>query len=311
MRNILFGLLLSILFCACNNTVQTAEKRVQNAPATLSDSLREKLQTIIHASGEQVGLAVLDLETGDTLSINGDRHFALMSVAKFPQALMLLHLMDEGKLDRNAPLHLSAADLQVKTASTLLKDHPQPAFDLSIPEALRYSIGQSDNVTSNKIFNVQGGPEAVAAYVHSLGINDIGLATDYAHMRPDSLYKNWSTPRAMTLLLRKFYRKELLLDSSQAMLWNAMVNAVSGPGRLKGLLPAGTEVAHKTGTSGMNELTGTLPAVNDAGIIRLPNGRRYAIAVFVAESRKPVAAAEAVIAQISKAVWDSRIAGQQ
>ena len=56
----------------------------------------------------------------------------------------------------------------------------------------------------------------------------------------------------------------------------------TGPKRLKGLLPAGTIVAHKTGTGGTQK--GITGATNDIGIISLPSGKKIAIAVFVSDS---------------------------
>jgi beta-lactamase class A len=79
----------------------------------------------------------------------------------------------------------------------------------------------------------------------------------------------------------------------------------SGPGakRIKGLLPKGTTVAHKTGTSG-TEKNGLTRATNDAGLITLPNGKHIALAVFLSESMADQEAREATIAQAAKAVWD-------
>ena len=59
-----------------------------------------------------------------------------------------------------------------------------------------------------------------------------------------------------------------------ALLLSILRRCQTGEARLKGLLPAGTEVAHKTGTAaGIN---------NDVGIITLPNGAGHiAIAVFI------------------------------
>jgi beta-lactamase class A len=62
-------------------------------------------------------------------------------------------------------------------------------------------------------------------------------------------------------------------------------------------LPAGTVVAHKTGTIG-----GT---VNDVGVMTLPDGKRQiVIAVFIKESDKPLAERERVIAEIARSVRD-------
>lgn len=82
-----------------------------------------------------------------------------------------------------------------------------------------------------------------------------------------------------------------------------MTNTSTGPNRLRGLLPAGTKVAHKTGTS--NTTNGMTAATNDIGLITLPGGKTLAIAVFVSDSPADTAVREAVIAQVARAafVW--------
>jgi beta-lactamase class A len=87
------------------------------------------------------------------------------------------------------------------------------------------------------------------------------------------------------------------------LLLKFMADSNPGAKRLKSELPPGTYVAHKTGTSGtQNGITG---ATNDIGIIRLRNGKRVAIAVFVSDSPADEETREAVIAKIAKAVWDA------
>lgn len=70
------------------------------------------------------------------------------------------------------------------------------------------------------------------------------------------------------------------------------------------MLPAGTVVAHKTGSSGTNE-KGVSAATNDAGIIEFPDGRRVALVVFVSESDASDAERDVVIAATARAVWDA------
>ena len=82
-----------------------------------------------------------------------------------------------------------------------------------------------------------------------------------------------------------------------------MTESKPGAKRLKGLLPRGTVIAHKTGTSGTEN--GMTAATNDIGIITLPSGRHLAIAVFVSDSPADEATREGVIARIAKAVFDS------
>jgi beta-lactamase class A/beta-lactamase class A VEB len=82
-----------------------------------------------------------------------------------------------------------------------------------------------------------------------------------------------------------------------------MKNTSTGAKRLKGLLPAGTVVAHKTGWSGQNKQTGITAAVNNIGIIFLPNGDPLYISVFVSESREDFEANERIIAEVAEVVW--------
>jgi beta-lactamase class A len=81
-----------------------------------------------------------------------------------------------------------------------------------------------------------------------------------------------------------------------------MTETTTFPGRIKGLLPAGTIVAHKTGSS--RTVNGLARTTNDVGLITLPDGRHLAIAVFVADSTADMEAREAVIAKITRAAWD-------
>jgi beta-lactamase class A len=72
------------------------------------------------------------------------------------------------------------------------------------------------------------------------------------------------------------------------------------------MLPESAEVAHKTGTSGT--VRGFTAATNDVGIVKLPDGRHLAIAVFVSDSRAPIEGREGAIARIARAAWDWALA---
>ena len=121
-------------------------------------------------------------------------------------------------------------------------------------------------------------------------------------------YRNYATPAAAVELLRWLQLSAETAEPSEAedqpwpLLIDLMADSKTGAKRLKGLLPNGTFVAHKTGTSGTQN--GLTAATNDIGIIRLRNGRHIAIAVFVSDSTAPEETREAVIARIAKAVWD-------
>jgi len=77
-----------------------------------------------------------------------------------------------------------------------------------------------------------------------------------------------------------------------------MARCRGGANRLKGYLPPGTVVAHKTGS--LDET-----ATDDVGVITLPGDAGHiAIAVFVGYSTQPLADREQVIAQLTRSIYD-------
>jgi beta-lactamase class A len=95
----------------------------------------------------------------------------------------------------------------------------------------------------------------------------------------------------------KIWKNELLSKQNSAYLLDIMYRCETGKNRIKGLLPPGTAVAHKTGT-----YAGT---TNDVGIIDLPDGTHVAIAAYVKKSAKIEGPdLERTIAQASRAVYD-------
>ena len=111
--------------------------------------------------------------------------------------------------------------------------------------------------------------------------------------------------KAAAQVLKKFEQKKQLSETSQALLWKWMVETTTGPKRLKGLLPAGTVVAHKTGYSGIK--AGKTAATNDIGVIMLPDGRPLLVAVFVKDSAESTKINEAIIAQVAQAAYQSEL----
>ena len=102
--------------------------------------------------------------------------------------------------------------------------------------------------------------------------------------------------------VKKFYDQKIVSKTSTEFLMKTREAASTGKNRLIAQLPENTVVAHKTGTSATQN--GVTAATNDAGIVTLPNGKHYAISVFVSDSKEDEATNEKIIADISKKVWD-------
>jgi beta-lactamase class A len=268
-------------------------------------ALRQKIEQVARAARGDVGVAVLHLERGDTLSVRGKGHFPTQSVYKFPVAMAVLHQVDRGKLSLDQKIHLTRRDLLPNTHSPLRDKYPDADVNVSLAEILRYTVSLSDNNGCDVLFRLLGGTGAVDQYVRSLGVKGMAIAAteEQMHQAWDVQYTNWSEPVAMAALLKVFYERKHLSRASADLLWKLMVETPTGAGRIKGLLPKETVVAHKTGTSGTND-QGVAAATNDAGIVTLPNGEHVAIVVFVANATADLKTREEVIARISRAVWD-------
>jgi len=274
--------------------------------SAFEDSLRAKLEHIVGCAHANVGVAIIELKTNDTLAINGNDKYPMQSVYKFPLALAVLSNVDKGMFSLEQSIHITKGDLLPNTWSPLRERYPQGNVSITLSELLAYTVSESDNNGCDILFRLMGGPKTVEQYIHSLGVTDIAIATteEEMHRAWEVQYRNWSSPTAMGQLLSLFYHDKILSMKSKEYLWQLMVNTKTGPGRLKGLLPKGAIVAHKTGSSGANE-NGIAAATNDVGIVSLPSGKHVAIAVFVSNCTAEEEACEQIIAEIAKAVWDT------
>ncbi|MEO9020762.1 MAG: serine hydrolase [Ginsengibacter sp.] len=138
-----------------------------------------------------------------------------------------------------------------------------------------------------------------------MGIEDVAIEFNEEEMHKawEVQFSNWTTPKASSLLLKLFYERRILSKKSFEFLWKIMSETSTGTQRIKGQLPKGTVVVHKTGTSDTNE-DGVTAAINDIGIVILPNGKYFAISVFVSNSKENNGTNERIISEVSKLAWN-------
>ncbi len=278
---------------------------INSAAFSQVEPLRMQISEIVRHAEGHVGVAIMNLESGDTLTVNDDYCYPMQSVYKFPLALAVLSEVDKGSLALDQKVRLTKENLHPNTWSPLRKKYPDGNADVMLSEIIKYTISVSDNNGCDILFNLIGGPSKVNQYIHNLGIKNMSIVATEEEMHKDWAvqYKNCSTPSAMVKLLNKFYSDSILSAASKDFLWNVMSMNVFVSKRISGELPAGTVVAHKTGTSDVND-DGIAAATNDAGIVILPNGNHLAIAVFVSDSPENSGTRDKVIADISRAAWD-------
>lgn len=267
-------------------------------------ALERDIRVVADGVRATVGVAVV-FGDGDTLVVNNAHRYPTMSVYKFHQALALLDSLDRAGLPLTTRIPVLRSDLLSDTWSPLRDARPEGGYELTTAELLDYSVAQSDNNVCDLLFRFLGGPKTVNRYVARLGVGRTAIVADEEtmHRRPDNQYLNWTTPLAAVRLLERFRRGELLSAEYGDFLLETMFGTTTGPDKLRGLLPADVAVAHKTG-SAFRDAQGVMVADNDIGIVRLPDGRSYSIAVFVMDSREDDRTNAAVIARISRLVYD-------
>jgi len=277
--------------------------------ASAQQALRERIADLAKPAKGIVGVSVLGLEDRDTVNYNGNSRMVMESVIKFPIAMAVLHQVDSGVFSLNSVAHLSKRDLPLKDGGPLREKYPKGGA-VTISELLTDMVSYSDNNACDILLNYlsDDGPGDVMKYLHSIKIKGVNVSANEQDMAKawELQYTDWCKPVNMVKLLDVFYNGKALSPANRDFLYKLMTETTTGPNRIKGLLPAGTVVAHKTGSSGTNDAKLT-PATNDVGIITLPNGKHVAIAVFVCNSTADEATRDLVIANIAKAVYDYEI----
>ncbi|MDQ6471188.1 class A beta-lactamase, subclass A2 [Flavobacterium sp. LHD-80] len=270
---------------------------------TTSD-LRKELNQIITTKKATVGISIKSIEDKDTLSINGNLKAPLMSVFKFHIALTVLNKVDEGKLSLGQKIFIKKKDLNENTWSPMREDYPEGNMDLTLDKLLRYTVSHSDNNGCDLLIKLVGGTKEVQKFINKQGIKDFVIKVNEKQMETwKNLYINTTTPLATTELLEKFYKGVILKETTKKYLYQIMVETSRGLTWLKAGLPEGTELAHRTGISGTND-NNLRVAMNDVGIVKLPNGKHFIISVYLKEITETKEDTEKIIADIAKATWN-------
>jgi beta-lactamase class A len=305
-------------------------------------SLSDEWRRIAGATDGTVGAAALhvnsDSSAASIISLNGEERFPLASVCKLPIAMNLLAMVDEGKLDLHQEIEVLPRDVWAGVSDIEKRWPAERRFALN--EMIELMVAHSDNTAVETLFRISGEGPAMAARFRQWKIEgvrvdrserqcnldrngvehspppiewtDEGIKALIAKTTPAMRYRatqrfladprDTGTPNGTVRLLARAFRGEVLAPSSTARLIEILKATTTSPTRLKGMLPAGTIVAHKTGSSGtVNHLTA---ATNDSGVIFLPNGERLAVSVYLKASTRDDAARDRVIARIARAAFD-------
>lgn len=313
------------------------------------EALIDQIKTVSQKHHCTVGVTAIHIENKDEVSFNGEKSFFMASTVKVPIALVLLNKIDKQELNLNRLIAVKPSQA-VPGSGTLYNElncHPN-LHHYHIKELLQLMLQHSDNTASDILLHEIGGPIPVAKFLKRNGLCHIFVnrsiceiycsASGFKHstkvcksncllqalkkLKPRQKVAAWkaleignkdtTTSHEMALLLTKLYQHKLLSAQSTDLLLTIMLDCQTGKNRIKKLLPAGTCLAHKTGSwaVGNANILRYPPAkqlsqyASDVGILTLPNHDHVALAIYIRSKGVAGSQRDATIAQISKLIYD-------
>lgn len=307
MRKIIFVLatFALLVFVACTNPSNKSNKGAV-LQETKVDTLRNLLADIAGKYPGEIGIAVIT--DGDTIAVNDEVKYPLMSVFKLHQAIALCDMLEKQGRSLDSIVKINVSDLNAETWSPMLKDYTEDVIEIPIRELLRYTLMQSDNNASNYMFENLCSVEETDSFIATLIPRDgFKLIVSEADMWSDHkrCYENRTSPLSAAILINRLFTDSTVCDAHRNFICNTLRECQTGKDRIAAPLlgETGVTVAHKTG-SGFKD-NGILAAHNDVGYITLPDGRSYSLAVFVKDYHGDEAQAAETIAEISAAVYNT------
>lgn len=244
------------------------------------------------ASGGRLGLAVLDLQTGQRFSHRGGERFPMCSTFKFLLTANILALADHdgAVLRRMVPVRRS----DLVPNSPVTARHAGGA--LSVAGLCAATMIESDNAAADLLLPLVGGPAGLTRFVRMLGdpvTRQDGMEAQATAVPADP--RDTTTPDAMAATMRTLLFAGPLSQPARAQLTAWLRASRTGGTRLRAGLPASWRVGDKTGT-------GQHGSSNDIAVATPPGRRPLVIACYLNGSTGTDAALHAIHAGVGRAI---------
>jgi beta-lactamase class A len=261
------------------------------APLELKTEVTPLLSKVKELAAKEKDLVmqmmVVDLDSGAYVQVGANQPIAAASTIKTPILVAFFQDVDAGKIKLDEQLEMTA-DVKVGEAGDF--QLLPTGTKISALETATQMIVISDNTATNMIIKRLGGLAALNQRFKSWGLNNMVIKNQL----PDLEGTNTISTQDMVTLFAMIDKGKLIEPRSRDRFMDIMSRPVT-----KTLLPKGlgeeARIIHKTGDIGL--------AVGDAGIVDMPNGKRYAIAVMVKRPDNDQRANE-LIRQISRTTYD-------
>lgn len=308
-------------------------KHVTAPPAP--SPLQREIQRIATAYGEPVGISVSEVAQGWTASVDGDVTFPQQSVSKLWVALAVMQAVDEGRLSLDQVVVMGPQDRSVFYQPLASRIRGSRLLSITVADLLRHALIESDNAANDALIREVGGPGVVTHAIAAKGLaglavggteREVQTKTAGLEWRPeygqtwifkqaraalpddvrDQALANYlanppdgATPDGIVTALAALKRGELLSRASTDFMLDLMGEARTGVLRMKAAMAPGWTLAHKTGTG--PDWRGASVGINDVGLLTAPDGRTFAVAVMVRQTRQGAQARHRLMQSVARA----------
>jgi beta-lactamase class A len=252
--------------------------------------------------GKTIAVAMYDSRDGTTLLRNEHVVMHAASTMKVPVMLGIFEAVTRGELRLDQPVRVRNEFVSIFDGSAYAleaREDSDPALydlagsDVPLEELVRRMIVRSSNLATNLVIELIGAPR-VMALMKELGANDIqvlrGVEDDKAY---HAGMNNVTTAHDLMVIFRALADRTVISAAAS----QTMIDILLAQEHRRGIpagLPAGTRVAHKTGS--------ITRIAHDAGVILQPDGS-YRVLVVLTRGFEKSASAQRVIAEITRAIW--------
>ncbi len=280
----------------------TEVRAPQSFKAIYDSDFEQRIARVADGSKGRIGVAAVDLSTGEEIFVLGDQKFPMASTSKIAVAAAYLELVEQGKysLTSEFPLLIPIRSAKFSSpAAPVRKGEYMSAIDL-----IEIMITRSSNPATDALLAAVGGTDKVNDWVARQGIEGFSIDRDIATLvRDDGEFdpvsyideRDAATPKAMLELLTGLYQGKFLKPESRQVILEAMSRTRTGKRRIKGNMPEFVQVSHKTGS--LNNTS------SDVGFMQAPDGRTVAVAIYVT-GQGTRRNREARIAEIARTLYD-------
>lgn len=267
------------------------------------DALNQKIRDEFAKQKGTFALAYKDLQTGEEILINEKINFHAASTMKTPVLIEAYKQAAAGKFKIREPLLVKNEFKSIVDGSSYsLRAEDDSDADLytkigtKIPvcDLLYRMIIKSSNLATNIIIELVGAENANKT-MHDLGANDIrvlrGVEDTKAYRKG---LNNTTTAYDQMLIFDKIASGKMVDKKSSAAMVKILLDQTFND-NIPAQLPKDVKVAHKTGwIAGIN---------HDAGIVYLPDGRKYVL-VLLSKEMEDEKAGVTAMANVSKMIYD-------